>query len=266
MGPPTGGNPDLYAVYNGRIYVFGSEECQTRFKAAPEKYLETPAPPKTPPTAEMVKRGQALIAKAAESLGGAKLDQLVSLERKDARAADTKTTLTLSFPDTLRLDTIRPNFSLSSVVTPAEAFFIVNSRVNAMPDENRAAIVKELNRELVVLLRARTRPDFNVATNGKTEGAAEYVDVELAGFTTTLGIDPTTGRIVSQAYHGRGPGAVLGDIAINYSDYRTVDGLSLPFKITATFEGEPFPALTATVETITLNGQIDASSFKKPKS
>jgi len=266
MGSPTGGNPDLYAVHNGRIYVFGSEECQTLFKAAPEKYLETPAPLKAPPTAEMIKRGQALIAKAAESLGGAKLDQLASLERKDVRGADTKTTLTLSFPDTLRQDTVRPNFNFSSVVTPAEAFFIVNNRANPMSDENRAAIVKELNRELVVLLRARTRPDFNAATNSRTEGAIEHVDVELSGFTTTLGIDSATGRVVSQTYHGRGPGAVLGDIAINYADYRMVDGLSLPFKITATFDGQPFPALTATVETITLNGQIDASSFKKPKS
>jgi YHS domain-containing protein len=70
MGAPTTGNPDLYAVHNGRIYIFGSEECQTLFKAAPEKYLEVPAAPKTPPTPEMVKRGQELIAKAVEALGG----------------------------------------------------------------------------------------------------------------------------------------------------------------------------------------------------
>jgi len=29
MGAPTTGNPDLYTVHNGRIYIFGSEECQT---------------------------------------------------------------------------------------------------------------------------------------------------------------------------------------------------------------------------------------------
>src|SRR6476620_11678820 len=63
MGAPTTGNPDLYTVHNVRIYIFGSEECLTLFNAAPEKYLEVPAPPKTPPTAEQVKRGQDLIAK-----------------------------------------------------------------------------------------------------------------------------------------------------------------------------------------------------------
>src|ERR1043165_951643 len=78
MGAPTGADPDLYAVHNGRIYIFGSEECQTRFKATPEKYLEVPVALKSP-SAEMIKRGQELIAKAAEALApGAKLDQLRS--------------------------------------------------------------------------------------------------------------------------------------------------------------------------------------------
>src|ERR1044071_2226678 len=81
MGAPTGANPDLYAVHNGRLYVFGSEECQTLFKAAPEKYLEVPAAPKSPPTAEMVKRGQELTAKAVEALGaGSKIDRLQSFQ------------------------------------------------------------------------------------------------------------------------------------------------------------------------------------------
>jgi hypothetical protein len=57
---------------------------------------------------------------------------------------------------------------------------------------------------------------------------------------------------------------MLGQIVINYSDYRNVDGLSLPFKTTATFDGEPLPPLSATIETIKVNGQIDPSSFKKP--
>ena len=269
MGPPTSGNPDLYAVYNGRIYIFGSEECQTLFKAAPEKYLEVPAPPKSPPTAEMVKRGRELIAKAVESLGGeSKLDHLVSFQRKDVRGNEVRNTLLLAFPDSLRQETVRPTFTLVSVVTPAESFFLVNNAANAMPETNRAAIYKELNHELIVLFRSRTRSEFkaSVAGNDKVgEVAVERVAVELADFTTTLAIDPATGRVLNQTYHGRGPGGVLGDIAISYSDFRSVEGLSLPFKMTATFDGQPFPALSATIETITINGQIDPATFKKPK-
>jgi YHS domain-containing protein len=264
MGAPTSGNPDLYAVHKGRIYVFGSEECQTVFKAAPEKYLEAPAEPKSSPSAEMLKRGQELIAKAVEALGGAaKLDQLVSFQRKEVRGNDVKNTLLLAFPGSMRLESVRPNFTLTSVVGPAESFIVVNNTApRTMSEGNRAAIEKELQREPFVLLRARSRSDFKAWAVG--DGEPSLVEVELDGFNTTLGIDPATGRVLSQTYRGRGPGGVVGVIAMNYSDFRAVEGLSLPFKVTATFDGQPLPALSATIETTTVNGQIDPASFKKP--
>lgn len=266
MGAPTTGNPDLYTVYNGRIYIFGSEECQTLFKTTPEKYLEVPPPPKSR-TADMIKRGQELIAKAVDALGGSKLDQLISFQKQDVRANQIKSMLLLAFPDTLRQETIRPTFTLASVVSPSDSFFVFNNRSNPMLEGTRRAVVKELNHEVVVLLRARALPDFKAFAAGsykEGEKSLERVDVELPGFTTTLGIDPSTGRILTQTYHGRGPGGVLGDIAISYSDFRAVEGMSLPFKITATFDGQPFPPQTATIESITINGQIDPANFKRP--
>lgn len=269
MGAPTNGNPDLYAVHKERIYIFGSPECQTAFKTAPEKYLEGPPPPKAPATAEMLKRGQELLAKAVETAGGAKLDQLVSFQKTELRGNDAKITLQIAFPDTVRVETVRPNFTLVSVVTPSESFFKFNNSAREIPQADQAAIYKELNHELIVLLRARTKSDFKAwaAGNGKVgETTVERVEIELPGFTTVLGIDPATGRVLTQTYRGRGPGGVLGEIALNYSDFRSLEGMSLPFKISATFDGQAYPALSATLETATINGQIDASSFKKPKS
>jgi YHS domain-containing protein len=270
MGAPTSGNPDLYAVHKGRIYIFGSEECQTVFKAAPEKYLEVPVEPKAPPDPAMVKRGGELIAKAVEALGGAaKLDQLVSYQRKEVRGNDVKNTLLLSFPGSMRLESVRPNFTLTSVVGPAESFIVVNNTApRTMSEANRAAIEKELQHEPIVLLRARSRSDFKAAALKEGDHAVEVVELELAGFNTKLGIDPATGRVLSQTYRGRGPGAVIGEIVINYSDFRAVEGpvkeLALPFKVTATFDGQPFPALSARIEAIGINAQIDPASFKKP--
>jgi len=261
MGAPTTGNPDLYAVHNGRIYIFGSEECQTLFKATPEKYLEVSPAPKSPPTAEMLKRGEELIAKVVEAFGvGSKLDQLRSFQRTDLRGNQAKNTLVLSFPDSLRQEIVRPNFTLVSVITPSDSFVQVNNNARPMSEANRTFINKELYRELLVLFRARTRSDFKAWASGE-----KAVDIELPGFTTTLEIDPGTGRVISQTYRGRGPGGAVGQIAINYSEFRTVEGLSLPFKTTATFDGQPFPALSATVEALTVNGQVDPSSFKKPQ-
>ena len=266
MGAPTSGDPDLYTVHKERIYLFGSEECQTLFKAAPEKYLEVPAAPKSPPTAEMLKQGHELIAKAVEALGaGPKLDQLKTLQRTDVRGNQAKTILILEFPDAWRQETVRPNFTLASVVTPSESFVLINNAARPMPEANRAFINKELYREPIILLRARTQPDFKASLASKGEQTLEHVDIELRGFTTTLAIDSATGRVVSQTYKGRGPGGVMGEIVISYSDFRTVDGLLLPFKTTATFDGQPFPALSSTTEAITINAQLDPSTFKKPQ-
>jgi len=259
MGAPTTGNPDLFVVHKERIYIFGSEECQTLFKAAPEKYLEVPASPKSAPTAEMVNRGQELIAKAVGVLGVSKLDQLKTFQKTELRGNQVKNILVLAFPDAVRQETVRPNFTLTSILTPSESFVVVNNAARPMPEANRAAVYKELQHELIILLRARTRPDFKAWLDGNSLG------IELPDFTTTLGIDSATGRIVNQTYRGRGPGGVVGEIVINYSDYRTVEGVLLPFKTTATFDGQPFPALTGTVEAITINGQVDPSSFKRPK-
>lgn len=270
MGAPTTGDPDLYAVHDGRIYIFGSPECRTLFKGAPEKYLEVSPPAKPTATAQMVKRGQELIAKAVAAMGGSsKLDQLVSFQKKDVRGNDVKITLVLAFPDGLRQETVRPNFTIVSVVTPSESFFLVNNRANAMSESNRTFINRELNHEPIVLLRARTRPEFKVSVPESAkigESAVEQVDIELDGFTTVLGIDPATGRVLTQKYRGRGPGGVIGEVMINYSDFRTVEGMLLPFKALATFDGQPYPALSTTSEAITINAQIDPASFKKPKS
>jgi YHS domain-containing protein len=270
MGAPTTGNPDLYLVHNNRIYIFGSEECQTLFKAAPEKYLEVPPPPKSPPTNEMIKRGQELIAKAVDALGGgSKLDHLVSFQRKDLRADQIKNNLLLTFPDGMRQEIVRPTFTLVSVVTPSESFFLVNNSAQPMSEAGRSSIHKELNRELIVLLRARMQPEFKAWSTGSDtvgETAVERVDVQLPGFTTTLAIDPSTGRVLSQTYRGRALGGVFGEIVIMYSDFRTVEGLSLPFKATATLGGQPVPALSTTAEAVTINGPVDPTTFKKPKS
>jgi hypothetical protein len=44
-----------------------------------------------------------------------------------------------------------------------------------------------------------------------------------------------------------------------------VDGLTLPFKVDATFDGQPWKNQSSTVETIVINGAIDPALFEKPK-
>src|ERR1044071_3286530 len=85
MGPSAGGNPDLFTVYKERIYIFGSPDCRKRFEAAPQSYLEPEegSSPKVTATPEGIKKGQLLIEKAVQSIGGqSRLDSLISYQEK----------------------------------------------------------------------------------------------------------------------------------------------------------------------------------------
>lgn len=277
MGPGTQGNPDLFAVHKGRIYIFGSPECVTLFKAAPDNYLEPDAPPAPKAaTAEASAKGRALIEKAVEAAGGAsKIDGLKSYQetglatrRTRDGVAEMKNSLTWVFPDRVRQErTFAPDMTLATVVTPGEAFFVMRG-ASPMLDEQRAAFEKQFKRGLLAVLRARRGEGFRAAAVGagkSGEASVEQVEVAFDGLLLTLGIEPSTGRILSLAFRGRGPGGVFGEIVENFSDYRTVDGLSLPFKVTGTFNGVADPLQSYRVESLVINGDVSPALFEKPK-
>ena len=274
MGRGISGNPDLYTVYKERIYIFGTEDCLQAFKASPESYLEPPPAAKFNPTAEAVKRGQELLAKAVEALGGAaRVDGLVSYQEK----ATTRTpqgevagqfVLTRSFPNRYRSDRIAGSNTVSYVIAPHESFVIAQQQVFPMGAAQQASFEKSFKRSPLELLRARAGAQFKAAAAGTTkadETTVEQVMIEIEGALMTLGVDPQTGRILSLSYFDRAPNFMFGNITLTYSDFRTVDGLSLPFKVTATVNGSPSPNLSRSVESIIVNGKLDSALFERPK-
>jgi hypothetical protein len=92
----------------------------------------------------------------------------------------------------------------------------------------------------------------------------EQVRVEFGGEALTLGIDPASGRVLTVSYRGPGPGGgPPGEVVQTFSDFRSVEGgLTLPFKMVGTFNGEQ--AMTSTTDSITVNAPVDAALFQQP--
>jgi YHS domain-containing protein len=278
MGPSTGGNPDLFTVYKERIYVFGSADCKKKFEAAPENYLEPDAgsSPKVAATPEGIRKGQLLIEKAVESIGGAsRLDGLISYQEKFTTTQkspqgdfEIKATKTIIFPDRARLERIMRFGTLVEVLVPGDSFTVFPGGLRTMTAMQRADQDKQARRNQVAILRARKGSGFHATAigSGKVgETAVEQVAVDLDGLKMTVGIEPSTGRILSLSYHERGAGGAFGDIVKTFSDFRTVEGLTLPFKTTTTFNGEPAQDLSPAVESLIINGKVDPAIFEKPK-
>ena len=278
MGPPVGGNPDLYAIHKERIYIFGSANCKTVFQAAPEKYLEAEETAQAP-TADAIKKGQSLIEKAVGAMGGAaRLDALANyqeqrkaMQHRHSGDVEIKYVTTVVFPNQSRQEEIGPDYKQVIVITPTESFgYSPASSRPAVPlrEMVRAGYEKQLARNPLVILKNRKEANFKAFAAGPDkigDTVVEQVAVETNGFKVKLGIDPATGRVLSLSYKGRGPGGTVGQVTRTYSDFRTVDGLLLPFKIVGTFNGESDSQVSTTIETITVNGQVAPAAFEKPK-
>ena len=271
MGAPTAGNPDLHSIYQGRIYIFGSGECKKQFDAAPQNFFEPERKSYVAAaTPAALKKGQALIERAVEATGGAKLvDGLSSYQEKDALSPQVDFVYLLAFPNQVRKESRFGDYRDSAVINRATGETLFNAREDSQPltAQSQQSLSQEIGRKPLIILRARNQGDFKAAALGSGqagETAVEQVAIEYGGVAAQLGIEPKTGRILSVTYTGRGPSGGFGEVVQSFSDFRAVDGLTFPFKVTSSFNGQPFPRQTFPVESIVINSKLDPALFARP--
>jgi YHS domain-containing protein len=291
MGGTAGGNGNSFAVHEGKIYVFGSDECRKRFIAAPAKFIP-PTAPALPTDAEAARRGTALIARAVEALGGAKaLDGMTTYvesatyttEGQMGPATITQVTSRRLTDAATRIDRTMTSGNATrqsaTVSSETEAFFAAQGRVFPMLEAGRPNLTAQLARHPVMMLRARGHREFKAAALGS--GTAGNTAVELVGVrigpeaggpeagkvadvAATLGIDAKTGRVLSLSYVDRDSEGAFGTIALVYSDFRPVGELTLPFVWQGSVEGKAEPALSLTLTSIDVNRPLAATLFQRP--
>ncbi|MGE0128365.1 MAG: hypothetical protein AB7U82_09820 [Blastocatellales bacterium] len=274
MGSLSGeGNPDRYYVLNRRIYIFASEQCRNSFKAAPENHLEAPDPAPTGSVADK-KRAQELLKLALDGTGGtARVDAIKTYQaniklgyKQGDKTTEYKQTETIAFPNLYRNETDWGSATEVNVLSPAAAVTIYKNETWVREEPVRAALEREFHHHPLAILKARRNRGFVAFAAGKSavgETEVELVKVSVKGATTTLGIDAKTGRILQISYRGRK--SAFGEIVKSFSDFREVNGLILPFRIAESFNGKPITSPVVTYESVTINGKLDESLFRKPQ-
>jgi len=279
MGKTTGGNPSDFVVHDGKIYIFGSDECHKRFQAQPAKYLPTPPPP-LPASAAAATRGRQFIDRAVAALGGAsKLDGLTTyVESYTQVQTRPQGEVTIAFktmwrfPDRARQErsmVLQGKTMSSATVLSPEGMWFLGGQGQAYPmrPAGRPSLEQDFGRHPVALLRARRGSGFRAVTlaSGTVDGfSVENVRVISGSTDVTLAIG-ASGRIHSETFRDRNSDGEYGTFSIVYSDFRPVEGLQLPFNARTTFNGQPQPSLSMTLDAITLNTPLDPSLFA-PKS
>ncbi len=277
MGPLSGyGRGDIYAVHDGQIFLFASNQCRESFLKAPEKLLERDdAPPPRDAAAE--KRGRELIELAAKHAGGARLDELKSYRHVIARTEKHGETdykivdsIALAFPDRIRREESWNDSTYGQVVIGSEGFGIEAKAVEDMPlAPGQVRAVKRIaNRNPIAILRARARADFlALAAGAQTVGDAsgERVTVYFDGCTMTLVIDPKSGRLIALETRLRSPSMAIGAARYVFVEETTVEGVTLPSAWRIAFGGETADAPLTKLTTIEINPDFPPASFEQPK-
>lgn len=258
-------SPSLAVLLVGALALHSS--CSSGAPAS----VSAPKPaPGAAPSAEVSAdaRGRELVERAVAAMGGAKVvDGVKSLEihgkAKRIFPSGEEVPITISmqmlYPDRYRQEIELPSVKLTTVIGPEGAYTDMGDGPILLPDPQRVEFESGFRRNLISLLRARTAPGFRAEAKGKNAAGNEEVEVTASPITVTLVLDPKSGRVL-QMKHTSAEGIRLNENVTEYSDWRTVSGLTYPYATSTSTGGKP--ANTIQVETIAVDAPLDAALFR----
>jgi zinc protease len=214
--------------------------------------------------------GKALAAKVAAAMGGLpKLQSIktihVNIAESDGGGPPSPVDVTLAFPDRMHVDVQTPQGALTIVATPDDAFMsMAGMGTRSMPPAQKNEMLAQLHHDLVYVAQHVDDPAFTFTAAGTEKiGDVDAAILDIGGAIPWVRwyIDPKTGYILREKYKATGQSGPF-DGESNLSDWRTVDGLSMPYKHQNKQNGQE--TSNAEFKKIELNPTVDPKIFAKP--
>jgi zinc protease len=214
--------------------------------------------------------GKALAAKVAIAMGGlAKLQSIkamhVSIEESDGGGPPSPVDVTLAFPDRMHVDVQTQQGALTIVTTPDTAFMsMAGMGTHNMPPEQKNEMLAQLHHDLVYVAQHADDPAFTFTAAGTEKiGDVDAAILDIGGAIPWVRwyIDPKTGYILREKYKATGQMGQF-DGETNLADWRTADGLTMPYKHQNKQNGSE--TSNAEFKKIELNPTLDPKLFEKP--
>lgn len=224
-------------------------------------------------TAETSARGKALVAAAAEAMGGGPaLDAVKDLTAKATMkltmpqgSMDGTVTETLVYPDKYRVVLALPMGEITQAYDGKTAWVAQGAQSQAMP----AAFNAEMARSIqlaggIGLMRDALAGRAEIVALPAVEMDGKKMDalqVKSGDQPITVLLDPQTHLITQVAFRGLGMQGPA-ETEARFSDYRVVSGLKLPHKVSVKQNGQPYMEQTYTG--MSVNSGVKAEGFSKP--
>jgi zinc protease len=234
--------------------------------------ISIPEPAKPPAAAASNSEGKALLDKVIAGLGDAsKVRAVRSLRRVGTLLTKTpQGNMSMDveevavFPEQVSQKMRTPMGELKLTITPSLAFVNTPMGVQDLPGSQKEEQLKELKREPFYVAQHALDPKFIFAAAGTERlGSieAKILEVNADGSIARWFIDPETGHILRTSARSTGIGGPPADKVVDYSDWKMVEGLSIPFKETIT---QGTQTASAELKEVQINPPIDPKLFEKP--
>jgi len=217
--------------------------------------------------------GKELMAKVVTAMGGeAKVASVHSLQEKMTQtmqgpAGDVtlQVEATIVFPDRVRASIKQGEQTMTIVSTPDSAFMVApGSVVEDLPASQREELLQQLKRDPLFVAQHVSDPHFVFAAGASVKIGdvdARLLNVSADGTAVQYYVEPGSGRILRESYSAVGSsGPFQGETDL--SDWKTVDGLTLPAKHVNKQNGKV--SSTVDVLELQLNPPIDGKLFERP--
>lgn len=218
--------------------------------------------------------GKALIAKVVTALGGAdKISRVKTLRTKSANLMKTpqgdlnlQVTSTMRYPDSINMLISTPMGEITRVVSPDAAFMAREGQSQDLPDTQKADVARDIQRDQLNVAMHLNDPGYFFAASG-TEKVGDVdtaiLEVNAGGNYFRWFVDSASGHVVRAAFKANTPAGPV-DRIVDFSDYRAVDGISIPYTRKTMDNGQQ--TYSTSIAEAEVNPAVDPSVFKKPQS
>lgn len=218
-------------------------------------------------------RARELLARVIEAKGGLDaLKRIRTVVAEENRAVVTPrgptplpTKTYVVYPDKFRIDSVLAGRQITHTYNGGAAWLRDLSGVSAAPAAMRDDFAATARRDTYPMLIAAAEGKLSVrllpeeGAEGAVLRVLEISGVMLPPVRLYIGRDF---RIAREAYAGTSPDGQPIEIQEVFSDYRTIDGVDVPFKASVLQNGHLI--IERTITTVTFNGAIDEKLFDQP--
>ncbi len=216
--------------------------------------------------------GKALLAKIVAGMGSEeKVRSVKSMRQKISILANTPqgeisigAEQVMIYPDRLWQKMTTPMGEMTMVFSPAASFMSGPMGSQDIPASQSGEFLNEMKRDPFVVAQHADDPKFTFSAGASEkigEVEAKILDVNADGAEVRWFVDPQSGRILRASWKSMGP-AGPGETVVEYADWKSVAGFTLPFKETRTRGGEK--EATVEVKEVEFNPSVDPKLFEKP--